>query len=126
MTRSDIGPAREADAPMIQPTTARLTGEVLEQPENMNENEEGLLGSGPYDAEDEEADRIYAQVDAKMDERRKVRREARERLDAERNKSLKPKIQEQFMDLKRQLATVDEDAWMAIPEAGNCYIIDRR
>jgi pre-mRNA-processing factor 6 len=99
---------------------------TTEEPENMNENEEGLLGVGPYDADDEEADRIYAAVDAKMDERRKARREAREREEAAKNKLLKPKIQEQFMDLKRALATVDEDAWASIPEAGDLTAVGKK
>ncbi|KAG9566704.1 hypothetical protein KCU71_g4257, partial [Aureobasidium melanogenum] len=43
------------------------------------ENETGLFASGNYDREDDEADKIYAEVDAKMDKRRRARREERER-----------------------------------------------
>lgn len=38
------------------------------------ENEAGLFAYGQYDREDDEADRIYQEVDEKMDRRRKLRR----------------------------------------------------
>jgi len=38
------------------------------------ENETGLFASGNYDRDDDEADRIYQEVDEKMDRRRKTRR----------------------------------------------------
>jgi hypothetical protein len=48
--------------------------ETTRQPDSDNEDDSGLLASGPYDADDAEADKVYADVDRKMDERRKARR----------------------------------------------------
>lgn len=38
------------------------------------DNETGLFNTAPYEADDEEADKIYEAIDAKLDERRKARR----------------------------------------------------
>lgn len=58
-------------------------------------------------------------VDKKMDERRKTRREAREKEEMEKIRAEKPKIQQQFADIKRSLATLTEDEWAAIPDASD-------
>ena len=95
-TRSDLGPAREGPSPeQIQealakraaalgaaPPTAYGATEKKQQPEEEEdderfqdpENEVGLFAYGSYDREDDEADRIYQDVDEKMDRRRKARR----------------------------------------------------
>ena len=39
-----------------------------------DEEDAGLFAGGPYEADDIEADEVYAMVDKKMDERRKRRR----------------------------------------------------
>ena len=44
------------------------------KPDSDNEDDSGLFAGGPYDADDAEADQVYAAVDKKMDERRKARR----------------------------------------------------
>ena len=64
-----------------------------------------------YEADDEEADRIYEAVDAKIDERRKSRREAREKEEEETFRASRPTIQAQFADLKRGLADMTDDEW---------------
>ena len=38
------------------------------------DNEVGLFAGGVYDKEDDEADRIYREIDEKMDKRRRARR----------------------------------------------------
>jgi hypothetical protein len=48
--------------------------ETTRQPDSDNEDDSGLLASGPYDADDAEADKVYADVDRKMAERRTARR----------------------------------------------------
>lgn len=58
-------------------------------------------------------------IDTKMDERRKARREAREREELARYRQERPKISQQFADLKRQLSSIDEEEWAAIPEVGD-------
>lgn len=62
---------------------------------------------------------MWAMIDQKMDERRKARREAREREELARYRQERPKISQQFADLRRQLTTIDESEWAAIPEVGD-------
>jgi hypothetical protein len=99
-TRSDLGPAREGPTPeQIQealakraqllgaaPPTAYVAGrekggkgkehEDEDDDDRFQdpENEVGLFAYGQYDREDDEADRIYQEVDERMDRRRKLRR----------------------------------------------------
>ncbi len=93
-TRSDLGPAREgpsedqikeALAKRAQqlgaaPPTAYGATEKKEEPDEDEdrfqdpENETGLFSGGNFDAEDDAADRIYQDVDEKMEKRRKSRR----------------------------------------------------
>lgn len=78
-----------------------------------------IFSSLPYTAEDEEADQIWQSIDEKMDERRKKRREKRENEEYEKFKRVRPEISDLFADAKRQLASVSEDEWAAIPEVGD-------
>lgn len=95
-TRSDLGPAREGPSPeQIQealakraaqlgaapPTAYGATEKKTEEKDDEEderfqdpENEVGLFAYGQYDRDDDEADRIYQDVDEKMDRRRKIRR----------------------------------------------------
>jgi pre-mRNA-processing factor 6 len=95
-TRSDLGPAREGPSEeqmkeMLAKRAASLGqaapsayGVVEKKEEERDEeedrfqdpdNEVGLFSSGMnYDKEDDEADRIYQDVDEKMDKRRRIRR----------------------------------------------------
>jgi pre-mRNA-processing factor 6 len=95
-TRSDLGPAREGPSEDqikealakraaqlgAAPPTAYGAPEKKEKEEADDdderyqdpENEVGLFASGVYDKDDDEADRIYQEVDEKMDRRRKMRR----------------------------------------------------
>ncbi|KAL4874173.1 hypothetical protein BDV12DRAFT_3298 [Aspergillus spectabilis] len=151
-TRSDLGPAREGPTPeQIQAALAKRAqllgaapptaygasrekgkGEEKAAEEEEDErfqdpdNEVGLFAYGQFDQEDDEADRIYREVDEKMDRRRKVRREARERQEQEEYERKNPKIQQQFVDLKRSLASVSEDEWANLPEVGDLTGKNRR
>ncbi|KAG9080350.1 hypothetical protein FRC06_006755 [Ceratobasidium sp. 370] len=121
-TRSDIGPAREGpSAEVIAEAQARRGEEVEVDPESIQDpdNETGLFAGTVYEADDEEADRIYEAVDSKMDERRKARREAREKQEHEEFRASRPKLQAQFADLKRGLAAVTDSEWESLPEVGN-------
>lgn len=92
-TRSDLGPAREgpsedqikealakraaalgfgdaAGAKKDDDETDDAAAERYQDPDN----EVGLFAGGVYDKDDDEADRIYREVDEKMDRRRKIRR----------------------------------------------------
>lgn len=93
-TRSDLGPAREgpsedqikeALAKRAQqlgaaPPTAYGATEKKDDNDDDDdrfqdpENEVGLFANGAYDGDDDEADRIYQEVDERMDRRRKIRR----------------------------------------------------
>jgi pre-mRNA-processing factor 6 len=94
-TRSDLGPAREGPTPeQIQEALAKRAQQLgaapptaygateKKKPEEEEdderfqdpENEVGLFAYGQYDRDDDEADRIYQDVDEKMDRRRKIRR----------------------------------------------------
>ncbi|KAE8157450.1 PRP1 splicing factor, N-terminal-domain-containing protein [Aspergillus tamarii] len=151
-TRSDLGPAREGPTPeQIQaalekraqllgaaPPTAYGAGREKGGKEDKADEEEdderfqdpdnevGLFAYGQFDQEDDEADRIYREVDERMDKRRKARREIRERQEREDYERKNPKIQQQFADLKRSLASVSEDDWANLPEVGDLTGKNRR
>lgn len=59
-----------------------------------------LCTKDPYDKDDEEADEIYYNIDERMDEKRRDRREKRLKDELERYRQERPKIQQQFSDLK--------------------------
>ncbi|TVY83003.1 Pre-mRNA-splicing factor prp1 [Lachnellula suecica] len=93
-TRSDLGPAREGPSEdQIKEALAKRAAQLgaaaptaYGAPEKKEEddgdderfqdpeNEVGLFAGGAYDKDDDEADRIYQEVDEKMDRRRKARR----------------------------------------------------
>ena len=54
-----------------------------------------------------------------MDEKRREYREKRLKEEIEKYRQERPKIQQTFSDLKRDLALVTEDAWKNIPEVGD-------
>lgn len=131
-TRSDIGPARDAndvsDDRHAPPATKRKKkDEEEEEDEDLNDSNydefSGYSGSlfskDPYDKDDEEADAIYDSIEKRMDEKRKEYRDRRLREDLERYRQERPKIQQQFSDLKRSLATVTSEEWSTIPEVGD-------
>ncbi|KAH9949837.1 PRP1 splicing factor, N-terminal-domain-containing protein [Amylocystis lapponica] len=121
-TRSDIGPAREGpSAEVVAEAQARRGEEAEVDPEQFQDpdNEYGLFAGTTYEADDEEADMIYDQVDHNMDARRRARREALENAELAKHRAERPKIQQQFADLKRGLAVVTDEEWESIPEVGN-------
>ncbi|KOS21432.1 Pre-mRNA-splicing factor prp1 [Escovopsis weberi] len=89
------------------------------------DNEVGLFAGGVYDKDDEEADKIWEWVDERMDRRRR-QREAREKAEREEYERNNPKIQQQFSDLKRALATVSDEDWANLPEVGDLTGKNRR
>ncbi|TDL17207.1 hypothetical protein BD410DRAFT_730230 [Rickenella mellea] len=121
-TRSDIGPAREGPSAEVVAEAQAKRGEEAEfDPEQFQDpdNEVGLFAGTAYEADDEEADKIYDQVDNNMDARRRARREAREASELAKHRAERPKIQQQFADLKRGLSAVSDAEWENIPEVGN-------
>ncbi|KAJ3198693.1 hypothetical protein HDU82_001110 [Entophlyctis luteolus] len=119
-TRSDIGPAREAAPELPVPVPVKENdddADSLRDPERFQDpdTETGLFASLPYAEDDEEADRIYEQVDKAMDERRK----APYAMSFDRYRKERPKIQMQFADLKRGLQSISAEEWAALPEVGD-------
>jgi hypothetical protein len=53
-------------------------------------------------------------------------REARENAELAKHRSERPKIQQQFADLKRGLSVVTDEEWDSIPEVGNLTRKKRR
>ncbi|POS82759.1 TPR-like protein, partial [Erysiphe pulchra] len=144
-TRSDLGPAREGPSEdQIKEALAKRAAQLgaaaptaYGVPEKKDddddderfqdpENEVGLFAGGAYDKDDDEADRIYQEVDEKMDRRRKARREARLKAELEEYERNNPKIQQQFADLKRALGTVSDEDWANLPEVGDLTGKNRR
>ncbi|KAL9017307.1 MAG: hypothetical protein Q9185_005364 [Variospora sp. 1 TL-2023] len=145
-TRSDLGPAREGPsedqikealakrAAQLGAPTPSAYGAVEKKEEDNDdderfqdpENEVGLFATGAYDRDDDEADRIYQDIDERMDRRRKARREAREKHEREEYEAKNPKIQQQFADLKRSLGSVTDEQWQNIPEVGDLTGKNRR
>ena len=143
-TRSDLGPARDGPSEdQIKEALAKRAAQLGLAPEGKKgkekeeedggdderyqdpDNEVGLFAGGVYDKDDEEADKIWEWVDERMD-RRKRQREAREKTDREEYERNNPKIQQQFTDLKRALATVTDDEWASLPEVGDLTGKNRR
>lgn len=124
-TRSDIGPARDdTNGP---PRKAARKNDDEDEEEFLNEsNYDEFAGYGgslfnkdPYEEDDEEADKIYEQIDKHLDERGKALREAKTRQELEKYRQERPKIQQQFTDLKASLKKVSEEEWMSIPDVGD-------
>lgn len=130
-TRSDIGPARDAndvsDDRHAPPTKKKKKEEEEDDDEDLNDSNYdefsgyggSLFSKDPYDKDDEEADMIYEEIDKRMDEKRKEYREKRLKEELERYRQERPKIQQQFSDLKRGLISVSEEEWQSIPEVGD-------
>ncbi|XP_037083059.1 pre-mRNA-processing factor 6-like [Pollicipes pollicipes] len=129
-TRSDIGPARQAtdvsDERHAAPPKRRKKDDEDDETDLNESNYDEFTGYGgslfnkdPYDKDDEEADAIYDAVDERMDEKRKEYREKKLKEELERYRAERPKIQQQFSDLKRDLVQVSKDDWDNLPEVGD-------
>ena len=79
-----------------------------------------------YDDDDKEADAIYSAVDEHMDGRRKRRREEKLKKSMEELRKTKPRIADQFADLKKELAVVTAAEWDAVPEIGDTSVKHRK
>ncbi|KAF0540927.1 PRP1 splicing factor [Gigaspora margarita] len=69
--------------------------------------------------DDEEADKIYMKPLTKKWMNVEKLEEAREKEESEKYRAERPKIQQQFADLKRGLAAVTDDEWANLPEIGD-------
>eukprot|EP01119_Soliformovum_irregulare_P017877 TRINITY_DN5376_c0_g1_i4.p1 TRINITY_DN5376_c0_g1~~TRINITY_DN5376_c0_g1_i4.p1 ORF type:complete len:1818 (+),score=627.39 TRINITY_DN5376_c0_g1_i4:113-5566(+) len=122
-TRSDIGPARsmmEAPPPMPRDDDDDR-GDYSESNYDTFEGYGGSLvdPTAAYEQDDKEADDVWAAIDAKMDSKRKARREKKQKEEMEKYRASRPKIQDQFADAKKDLASVSDTEWYNIPEIGD-------
>lgn len=140
-TRSDIGPAREAafsrpDDDGAGPSSSGVKPRPSQQAKRNDDDEEeedlnesnydefagyggSLFNRDPYEEDDEEADKIYDEIDKHIDGRGKSLREKRARQELELYRQKRPKIQQQFIDLKANLKQVSVDEWANIPDVGD-------
>lgn len=145
-TRSDIGPARAATAlPDASAGAApagyvagrgrgmgdlaRDQGEAAPEVDRADYSEsnydefagygERLFAAGVYEDDDREADNIYQSVDEQMENRRKRAREKQLLLEQKKQRTDRPRIADQFADLKRDLGSVSAFEWDAIPDIGD-------
>jgi pre-mRNA-processing factor 6 len=81
--------------------------------------QEKLFSDTTYEKDDEEADKIWMSVDNIMDTRRKRQREENMLNTMKKVRKERPKISDQFADLKRNLTSVSQEEWDAIPDVGD-------
>lgn len=81
---------------------------------NQDVNESGLLVSqSKRDEEDEEADRIFEEIENRLKSRRKHNTVIKVPTDDELS------LKSRFSDLKRDLTSLTEEEWLLLPEAGD-------
>lgn len=80
---------------------------------------ERLFSGTAYDEDDAEADQIYQNVDEAMEARRKRARERQMLQEQKKARADRPRIADQFADLKRDLSSVTPEQWDSIPEVGD-------
>ena len=108
-TRPDIVPGSSISIPQQAPLPAETERDELDD----NENEEGLLAPrGAQDADDDEADAIFAAIEARMNTRRKAKSTT---VSAKRVND--PNTI--FAKEKERLGTISVDEWAALPESGD-------
>jgi len=119
-TRSDIGPARMAGP--IDPialAAAKPQDDDNDRGDYSESNYDEWTGFGgsfadpgaAYDQDDKEADEIWDAIDQRMDLKRKDRREKKLQQDLEKYRQTRPKIQQQFADIKRELVELTNEDW---------------
>ncbi|KAJ9103855.1 hypothetical protein QFC21_002317 [Naganishia friedmannii] len=120
-TRSDIGPAREGPSAETVAEAREKRGDAPEEEEAFKDpdDESNLFAGTVYEADDAEADAIWESVDARMESRRKIRREAVEAEQLAKERALNPKLDARFADLKRGLTAVSDTEWENLPEVGD-------
>lgn len=126
-TRSDLGsgktPGRLRDdrsnrADGNEPDDIDDSGSGVANRRDVRFEDTNGLSLAPHrlEEEDKEADRIYNEIDAQL-----ARRKGHKKANVEQAPSTSglQQISQQFVDLKRSLATVSEEQWGNLPEAGD-------
>jgi len=119
-TRSDIG---NASGPAGAAPTVSEGGQ-FDSFSGFNQQSKG----GTYDKEDDDADKIYDEIDERMKARREKKRKREEMDQSAKAKNKKEEegditaavnISDQFADLKSKLKEVSTAEWEAIPDVGD-------
>lgn len=76
-----------------------------------------------FDKDDDEADSIYEAIEERQDQRRKAHRERYEKEQLLKLRKERPKIQQQFSDLKRQLTGVSEEVQLLSPVRSSSVVL---
>lgn len=86
--------------------------------------EQRPVQEGQYDEDDDEADKIWAAVDERMNSKRKRKTDEEQQAEKteEDQKNARARIGAQFRELKEKLSGVTEDQWASIPEVGDYSI----
>lgn len=109
VTRSDIGPADAVEAaPQSHMSRMLLQGGAVE--------EQAMFQDTPYDEDDKLADAVFAEVDERMEQRRKSKKQAMEDALRRRLKKENADALHLFEDCKDSLKDLTEAQWDAIPE----------
>ena len=78
---------------------------------------EQLFANDIYEADDAEADRIYAEIDERMENNKNKRK--REEDEQTKTRLDNTRLTGQFQDLKRELGTLTEQDWESLQEIGD-------
>lgn len=87
--------------------------ELLDDSDNDDNDDIGVLGTRIL-KEEEEADRVYEEIENRLQRRRKG---ASDETPQPEQKQYEDEIKNQFTDLKRSLADVSKDQWANLPDA---------
>ena len=82
----------------------------------------GVVPGYQYTKEDDEADAIFNQIDARMKNRKRKKKNDIESKKKQQKTNDKPNVHDQFKDLKAEMSTVSWDEWDAIPDIGDTTV----
>ncbi len=84
----------------------------------------GVVPGYQYTKEDDEADAIFNQIDARMKNRKRKKKKDDdiESKKKQQKTNDKPNVHDQFKDLKAEMSTVSWDEWDAIPDIGDTTV----
>jgi pre-mRNA-processing factor 6 len=121
-TRSDIGNSKLiTEDEMTTNSLVKKEDDKGDYSDSVYDNWSGFTNNGlfptiNYDEEDKEADKIWREIDEKMESRTKRKREEKEKEMLKKYRKEKPKISTQFADLKKDLKTISMEEWSQIPD----------
>lgn len=88
----------------------------------LDDNDVAIFAGAAYEPDDVEADNVYAQVQERMESRRKKQREENLQAELKKYREANPTLRQQFVEAKTNLSGVTADEWASIPEIGDYSI----